>query len=57
MSTAPLVATPHPAEVGMSLLGKGIPLSLLLDLALGPHSEEVLAQELAQLPAQRPPAA
>ena len=56
MSTAPLVAAPRPSEVGMSLLRKGIPLSLLLDLAFGPHSEEVLAQELSQLPAQRPAA-
>lgn len=57
MSTAPLVATPHPSEFGMSLLSNGVPLSLLLDLAFGPHSEEVLAQELSQLPVQRPPAA
>lgn len=41
----------------MSLLHNGIPLSLLLDLAFGPHSEEVLARELAELPMQRPPAA
>lgn len=53
MSSAPVVATPCPSEVGMSLLGKGIPLSLLLDLAFGPHSEEVLAEELAQVPPPR----
>ena len=58
MSTAPLVAIPSPAEAprstGMSLLSSGVPLTLLLDLALGPHSEEVFALEL---PEQRPPAA
>lgn len=58
MSTAPLVATPPPTQSrGMSLLSNGIPLSLLLDLAFGPHSEEVFAQELSELPTQRPPAA
>jgi hypothetical protein len=59
VSTAPLVSTPCPSEVGMSLLSKGVPLSLLLDLVFGPHSEQVLAEELAQfphLPEQRPEA-
>lgn len=41
MSTAPV----RPSA--MSLLERGIPLSLLLDLALGPHSEELLAEERA----------
>ena len=58
MSTAPLVATPRPSEAprsaGMSLLSNGIPLSLLIDLAFGPNSEEVFAHELLE---QRPPAA
>lgn len=58
MSTAPLVVAPRPSEAprsaGMSLLSNGVPLSLLMDLVLGPHSEEVFAQELAE---QRPPAA
>lgn len=49
MSTAPLVATPRPFEA-MSLLGSGVPLSLLLDLAFGPHSEELFATEI---PSQR----
>lgn len=40
MSTT-VVTTP------MSLLRSGVPLSLLLDLALGPFSEELLAQERA----------
>lgn len=54
MSTAPIVATPRPSETAMSLLGKGVPLSLLLDLAFGPRSEEILFVERAQLPVQRP---
>jgi hypothetical protein len=45
VSTAPLVATPRPFEA-MSLLGSGVPLSLLLDLAFGPHSEELFATEI-----------
>ena len=57
MSTAHTDIAPHPSAAGMSLLSNGIPLSLLMDIALGPHSEEVLARELSQVPAQRPPAA
>ena len=30
----------------MTLLSNGVPLTLLLDLFLGPHSEELLAHEL-----------
>jgi len=41
----------------MSLLGSGVPLSLLLDLAFGPRSAEIFAHELSSLPTQRPPAA
>jgi hypothetical protein len=37
----------------MALLERGIPLSLLLDLAFGPCSEELLAHERASLPAPR----
>jgi hypothetical protein len=33
----------------MRLLADGVPLSLLLDLALGPRSEELLAEERGQL--------
>ena len=29
----------------MTLLSSGVPLSLLLDLFLGPHSEDLLAHE------------
>ena len=56
-STAPLVAAPRSAEAGMSLLSNGIPLSLLLDLAFGPHSEELLFLERSSMPEPRPPAA
>ena len=41
----------------MSLLGSGVPLSLLLDLAYGPHSEELFVTERSQIPSPRPPAA
>ena len=51
-----------PTEVGraagtspMALMGGGVPLSLLLDLVLGPRSEELLADERATVPAQRCP--
>ncbi len=56
--TAPLVAAPRSADAGpsagMSLLSSGIPLSLLMDLAFGPHSEEVLSLEREGVPDQRP---
>ena len=52
MSKAPTDIAPHPSAAGMSLLSNGIPLSLLMDIALGPHSEEVFALEL---PTQRQP--
>jgi hypothetical protein len=59
--TAPLVAAPRSAvdrpSAGMSLLNNGIPLSLLMDLAFGPHSEELLFLERAGVPGTRPPAA
>lgn len=44
------VATPRPSEAAMALLSSGVPLSLLLDLVLGPCSEELFALEI---PAQR----
>ena len=47
-------ATTRPAETAMALLGNGVPLSLLLDLAWGPRSEEVLFVERCGRP--RPPA-
>jgi hypothetical protein len=37
----------------MALLGSGVPLSLLLDLLLGPRSEELFATEI---PTPRRPA-
>lgn len=59
--TAPLVApqrsTDTARSAGMSLLSNGIPLSLLMDLAFGPHSEELLFLERAGIPESRPPAA
>lgn len=59
--TAPLVApygsTDTARSAGMSLLSNGIPLSLLMDLAFGPHSEELLFLERAEVPEPRPPAA
>ncbi|MEX2288747.1 MAG: hypothetical protein WD794_00280 [Mycobacteriales bacterium] len=51
MSTASLVATRCPSQAAMSLLHRGVPLSLLLDLVLGPRSEELFATEI---PAPRP---
>lgn len=48
-------ATSQPSDTAMSLLSNGVPLSLLLDLAFGPRSEELL--ELERIPSQRPPAA
>ena len=50
MSTPSLVATPRPVEAAMSLLSNGVPLSLLLDLAYGPHSEELFATERVPAP-------
>ena len=51
------LVAPRPAEAGISLLGSGVPLSLLLDLAYGPRSEELLERERPDVPDQRPPAA
>lgn len=56
MTTAPLEAPTRPSPA-MSLLGSGVPLSLLLDLAYGPRSEELLSAELRERPYERPPAA
>jgi hypothetical protein len=62
LSVEPSRRSAHP----MALLGGGVPLSLLLDLALGPHSEDLLRQERSAgqaervrnpgQPARRPPA-
>jgi hypothetical protein len=40
----------------MALLGSGVPLSLLLDLALGPRSEELMAAERPASSVVGPPA-
>lgn len=54
MSTPASVVQDRTAVTPMALLAHGVPLSLLLDLALGPDSEDLLRQEL-RLPQQRPP--
>ncbi|MCW2724943.1 MAG: hypothetical protein JWN35_1864 [Frankiales bacterium] len=41
------------APAPMTLLSGGIPLSLLIDLVLGPQSEDLLSQERAPEPAVR----
>lgn len=56
MSTARL-APARPASGAMDLLRHGVPLTLLLDLALGPHSEELLRSERPAATGERPPAA
>ena len=53
MSTAPQT---RPSAV-MSLLEQGVPLSLLLDLAWGPCSRELLDTERPDVSAPQPPAA
>lgn len=52
MTPAPAPPRPYAA---MSLLQHGVPLSLLLDLALGPCSRELLEHE--RPPGAHPPAA
>ena len=56
MISAPPAAPPRPSGA-MALLSSGVPLSLLLDLAYGPRSEELLAAELLARPYEQPPAA
>lgn len=43
----PPTATRRVTDLAMSLLRSGVPLSLLLDLAMGPRSSELLAAERA----------
>lgn len=44
--TLPTLSPPgRSIREAMALLGSGVPLSLLLDLAMGPHSSELLAEE------------
>lgn len=45
MSTATTSPAERPFADAMRLLSSGIPLTLLLDLAMGPHSDELLAVE------------
>ena len=51
MSTVQSTTSPCPSTTAMDLLSKGVPLSLLLDLAMGPFSEELM--DLERIPAQR----
>lgn len=53
---SPMVATARPLSGPMALLSSGVPLTLLLDLAFGPRSEELLRLERPHLPAPRPAA-
>ncbi len=55
MISAPPTAPARPSGT-MALLSSGVPLSLLLDLAYGPRSEELLAAELLARPYEQPPA-
>lgn len=45
MSTPTMTGSSRPFADAMRLLGSGVPLSLLLDLAMGPHSRELLDVE------------
>lgn len=59
MTPAPPAVPTTSATAPMALLAGGVPLSLLLDLVLGPRSEELLAEErirIAPLPRQPGPA-
>jgi hypothetical protein len=57
VSTAQTLVTPRPTDAAMALLNSGVPLSLLLDLAFGPRSRELLVHEQSAAPTPRPPAA
>ena len=50
MSTVSTAVLPCPSRTAMALLGSGVPLSLLLDLVLGPRSAELLAAERVPSP-------
>ena len=52
MSLAPIALPERRVATPMHLLAQGVPLSLLLDLALGPRSEDLLREEAA-VPAPR----
>lgn len=53
MSTAQTAPLDRLPATPMSLLQHGVPLSLLLDLAFGPRSEELLRDERGSVPPQR----
>ena len=46
MSPAPTAVVEGRMAAPMRLLAQGVPLSLLLDLAMGPRSEELLREEV-----------
>lgn len=52
LTPAPAAAPQPELAAPMVLLAKGVPLSLLLDLALGPRSEDLLREEV-DVPAPR----
>ena len=55
LSAAPTIPQRNPLAEPMALLRSGVPLSLLLDLAVGPRSEDLLRRERpAGLPGPRP---
>lgn len=54
---SPTAPAESPLSTAMALLSSGVPLSLLLDLATGPRSEDLLwAERPADVPAPRPDA-
>ncbi len=53
LSPAPTAVPPSPSATAMELLSQGVPLSLLLDLVMGPHSRELLDME--RIPGPRSP--
>lgn len=53
MSSAPTAREEHCYPAPMALLKHGVPLSLLLDLAFGPRSEDLLRDERVDVPPPR----
>ena len=54
--TAGPYGPPSPTAAAMALLRSGVPLTLLLDLALGPRSEELMSVERPAHPVACTPA-
>jgi hypothetical protein len=53
VSSAPTAVPERRTATPMALLANGVPLSLLLDLAFGPRSEDLLRDEVPSLPGPR----